>query len=126
MKFESAGLAIINRHAEYIGGQHITGELDALKAESQRSGQHLRQCGLAYTGRIFNQQMAAGYHAGQCQSYDTLLAKYDPVRCLDYLFESRAGGQVGKSGFCLIHLSILALSVFCLSYPVLVGHAKSC
>ena len=83
MEAESAaaftGLAIVDRRAENVGRQQITGELDAVEFESERSRQRMRQRGLADTRHILDQQMAARQQAGQAQTDLPVLAEDNVV-----------------------------------------------
>ena len=50
----------INRDAEYIAGQHVAGELDALKAAIDGTGQCLTESGLSHARDAFDQEVSAG------------------------------------------------------------------
>ena len=43
VEVKAALLAVIDRHAEDIGGKHVCGELDALKIKSEQTRQQMRQ-----------------------------------------------------------------------------------
>ena len=45
--------------ADDVAGQHVRGELDALKRTVERMRQRLRQRGLADAGHVFDEQVAA-------------------------------------------------------------------
>ena len=76
MKAEAARIAIENRHAEDVGGQKIAGELDALKLQAQRDRERVRERGLADTGNVFDQQVAAREHARDGEPDLVFLAEY--------------------------------------------------
>ncbi|MNQ22225.1 hypothetical protein D3C85_353620 [compost metagenome] len=65
MKHEAATAPVIYAHAGHVGGQQVARELLALPLQSQRDGQRVGQSRLAYAGHIFDQQVAAGQHAGE-------------------------------------------------------------
>ena len=58
-KFKFAVLRIENADAEHVAGKQIRGELNALEAAVKRFGQRLGQRGLADTGDVFDEQVAA-------------------------------------------------------------------
>ena len=58
-------------------GQHVAGELNALKAAVEGAGQGLAERGLADAGNAFDQQMALGEDGDQCQAKDLVLAAND-------------------------------------------------
>src|SRR5205823_7522020 len=60
MKNEPLLIAIENGIAENVGREEIACELDALKGETKRTGERLRECRLANAGNVFNKQMTAG------------------------------------------------------------------
>ncbi|MNT02497.1 hypothetical protein D3C72_1369980 [compost metagenome] len=59
MELELAAAGVVDRYAEYVGRQQVGGELHAQEAQPQAAGQGMGQCGLAETGQVFDQQMAA-------------------------------------------------------------------
>src|SRR2546430_8142379 len=60
MKNEPLLVAIENGIAENVGRKEIACELDALKGETKRTGERLRECRLANAGNVFNKQMTSG------------------------------------------------------------------
>src|SRR5262249_15449722 len=56
---ELLGLGTIDRDADQVGGEQVTGELDALKRAADRAREGGGQGGLADTGNILDEQMAA-------------------------------------------------------------------
>src|SRR5262249_41592294 len=74
---ERACVAVEDGYAQYVRGQQVAGELDALKLQAQRDGQRVRHGGLAYPGYVFYQQVAARQHAGDREAYLAFLAEYD-------------------------------------------------
>ena len=59
MKLKAAVSLFVDRHAKNVGGQQVTGELNALKLQSQYTCQGLREGGFPHARDIFDQQMAA-------------------------------------------------------------------
>ena len=88
MKLEGAGLALVNRCAKQIRRQQVAGELDALKLQSQRTRQCVRQRGLADAGNILNQQVSPRQHASHCQAQLAVLAKNALVELRDKRLEA--------------------------------------
>src|SRR5947209_2584565 len=58
----------IDRGTEQIAGEHVAGELDALKSAIQRTGERLSQSGLSHARNAFNQQMPASEHRHQSET----------------------------------------------------------
>ena len=77
MELELAGVALVYRHAQYVGRQQVAGELDALELQTQRARQSVRQRSLADAGQILDQQMAACQQAGERQADLLRLAEDD-------------------------------------------------
>ena len=67
----------VHRDAQHVGGQHVAGELHALKAAIESAGQGLSERGLADPGDAFNQQVSAGENGNQRQADDVVLAAND-------------------------------------------------
>jgi len=59
VKSERGAVAIVNRHADDVGRQHVAGELYAVKTESKQFRQHLRERGLADAGQVLDQRCRA-------------------------------------------------------------------
>ena len=78
-KFEIVRLAVVDADANDIRGQQIGGELDALKADSQRGGEGLGQGRFADTGHIFQQDVAFAKEGNQ-QLIDALVLADDHLR----------------------------------------------
>ena len=55
----SSRLGIEDADADHVAGQHVGGELDALKGAMKGVRERLRQRGLADAGNVFDQQVAA-------------------------------------------------------------------
>ena len=64
-----------DRVAGDVAGEQVGGELDALGAEVEGFGEALDQLGLAEAGQAFEQDVAAGEHAGEDQVDEFLLAE---------------------------------------------------
>jgi hypothetical protein len=88
VKLESASLAVVDRYADDIGRQQVTGELDALEAQTQGSGERVRQHGFAYAGNVFDQQVSARQKAGDRQPDLAFLAEDDAADLGDDVFDA--------------------------------------
>ncbi|MNS95467.1 hypothetical protein D3C72_1297290 [compost metagenome] len=75
MEAELAGLAQEDRYANQIRRQQIARELHPLVLQAQRLRQRMRERGLAHAGYVFEQQVAAGQHAGQGKAHLARLAQ---------------------------------------------------
>ena len=64
----------INRYAQKVAGQHVAGELNALKAAVERPRQRVGQGGLADTRYTLDQQVSAGKYRHQRQADGVVLA----------------------------------------------------
>ena len=64
-KFKIARLGIVDADTENIAGEQVRGELDALKAAMKGFCERLRESGLADTGNVFNEQVAASEQGDQ-------------------------------------------------------------
>src|SRR5258708_22252681 len=73
----------IHRDAEHVGGQHVAGELHALKGAIDGAGESLSERGLADSGDAFDQEMSAGENADQREAdYIVLAANHAAQRLL--------------------------------------------
>ncbi|MNI62170.1 hypothetical protein D3C73_1174770 [compost metagenome] len=79
MELELAAAGVVDRYAEYVGRQQVGGELHALEAQPQAAGQGMGQCGLAETGQVFDQQMAAREQGHEGQSNLLHLAQHQRI-----------------------------------------------
>ena len=77
VELEAAAVALVDRHADDVGGQHVAGELDALEMQAERAREHVRERGLADAGQVLDQQVAAREQAGQRQPHLRFLAEDD-------------------------------------------------
>ena len=77
MEPEPAVLAVEDRHADDVRGQQVAGELNALELQPEGARDGVRQGGLAHPGKVLDQQMAAGEHAGQREPDLAVLAEDD-------------------------------------------------
>ena len=80
LKAEAARLAIVDGNAQYVRGQQIAGELNALEGQPQSLGDCMRQGGLADAGNVLDQQVSFRQEAGQAQPDLRILAQ-------DYLID---------------------------------------
>src|SRR5258708_36833277 len=58
-KFKFSRLGIVNADAEHVAGEQVGSELDTLKSAMKGFWERLGESGLADTGNVFNQQVAA-------------------------------------------------------------------
>ena len=65
LELEGLRVRVVNGDAQHVAGQHVAGELQAVKAAGDRARQRLRQRGLAHAGHVFDEQMAARQQADQ-------------------------------------------------------------
>src|SRR5437870_877594 len=111
-ELEAAAVALVDRHAEDVGGQHVAGELDALELQAERSREHVRQRGLADSRQVLDQQVAAREQAGQRQSDLCLFAENDLAGRLDRAIDRRPGSALRLE----LGLKEHALSVHAMGY----------
>jgi hypothetical protein len=64
MELETAGVAVVDRNAQDVGGQQVAGELDALETQAQRCRDGMGQRGFADAGHVLDQKVAACQKAG--------------------------------------------------------------
>ncbi len=102
MEFEGRALAIEHRYPEYVCGQQIAGELDALEIEAQGFGQRMRERCLAYSRQVFDQQMPACQQAGEREADLAFLAEDDAADLNDNGIE-RIGHALGMGFWMRIH-----------------------
>ena len=88
---KAARVALVDRHAEDVGGQHVAGELDALEVQAERLGEHVRERRLADAGHVLDQQVAAREQARQREAHLGLLAEDDAARRADHAIDRRGG-----------------------------------
>ena len=77
LKLESLLRGGIDRNTQQVAGQHVAGELHALKATFQSTGHCLAQGSFANSGHAFDQQMAAGKDGNQSETDDIIFAAND-------------------------------------------------
>ncbi len=102
LKSELPGFAVVDRHAEHVGGQQIAGELHALEGQSQGLGDGVREGGLADPGNVLDQQMPARQQACQAQADLRVLAEDDAV-------DLRENGA--DLGLCCVHWPLSAFTL---------------
>src|SRR5260221_7676753 len=82
-----AGFAVVDGHAEHVGGQQVAGKLHALKRQSQALRDRVRERGLAHSRNVFDQQVTARQQTRQGQADLGVLAQYDSIdlgkNCVD-------------------------------------------
>ena len=71
---ELIGLPVEHGEAGDVRGQRVRGELDSLAAQTQGRGEGQSQGGLAHTGAILQQHMAAGVDGHQHLLHDLVFA----------------------------------------------------
>ena len=86
VKFKLGTVAVVDRHAQHIGGQQVTGELDTMKVQAERRCQRMRQRGFANPRHVFNQQMAACDQTRERELYLPLFAENDAADLLTDFF----------------------------------------
>ena len=91
---ERGALALVHRHSDDVGGQHVAGELDAVEVQPEKLREHLRQRSLADAGQILDQQVPAREQAGKREPYLALLAEDDFSSLLDDILYQRIGHRV--------------------------------
>src|SRR5512146_122544 len=70
----------VDGDAQHVAGEHVAGELDALKTAIQRAGQRLRQGSLADARNAFNQEVATGQQRHNGQTNRLVLPAYDAAQ----------------------------------------------
>jgi hypothetical protein len=100
VELEAARFALVDRHADDVGGQHVARELDALELQAQRAGEHVRERGLANAGQVFDQQVAAREQAGEREAHLSFLAEDDAAGRVDHALD-RAAREVLRLKFGL-------------------------
>src|ERR1035441_10471317 len=56
---------VVQRGADHVGGQQVRGELDAGEVQAEHARERPRDEGLAQSGQVFEQDVAAGQDADQ-------------------------------------------------------------
>ena len=79
MQFKGVLFTLVNRHAEDVRRQQVTGELDALVVGADDPGQGMRQGGLPDTRHVLDKEVTAGQQAAEGQVDLLVLAEQDPV-----------------------------------------------
>ena len=97
MELERARLAVVDRHAEDVGGQHVARELDAVEPQAERAREHVREGGLADAGQVLDQQVAAREQARERHADLALLAEDDPAGLLDDALEGRRHAELRRA-----------------------------
>ena len=92
---ECAAAPVEDRDAENVRRQHVAGELDALKVQSQDAGEHVGQRGFADSRQVLDQQVAARQQAGYGESDRPFLAEDDAVDICQDGFEFGESHGVG-------------------------------
>ncbi len=77
VKRETGVVAVVYRHAQDVCRQQVAGKLNPLPGQSQHVGQGVGQGGLAHTGKVLDQQVAAGDQAAQGEPDLRLLPQQD-------------------------------------------------
>jgi hypothetical protein len=87
MEFEGAAVALEDGHAGDVCRQQIAGELNPLKLEPERAGQGVGEGGLADSGNVLDEQVAASEQTSERQSNLRLLAEDDAAHLIDDLLQ---------------------------------------
>src|SRR5581483_11382491 len=97
MELEGRAVAVVDRHADDVGRQHVARELDAVEVEAQQLRQHMRERRLADAGEILDQQVPAREQAGEREPDLTLFAEDDLARLLnDALYRRKCHSRVDR------------------------------
>ncbi len=104
LEFEFVFERRINRNADHVGGQHVAGELHALKGAIDGAGQRLSERGLAHAGNAFNQQVSAGENADQREpNHVVLTANHAAEGGFEFGGFMRNGGNgLGRHSFSIL------------------------
>ena len=73
-ELELLRVRVINGDAQHVTGQHVAGELQAVKPALHRARQRVRERGLSDAGNVFDQQVPARQQAHQRQPHHIRLA----------------------------------------------------
>jgi len=92
LEFEALGRGVVDADADHIAGQQVGCELDTLKGAVERTRESLRQSCFAYTGNVFNQQVAAREQSGERELNYVFFALYDARNRAQEFGESFTGG----------------------------------
>ena len=84
---EALAGAVVDRHADHVGRQHIAGELDARIVQTEQPREQVRQRCLPDPGQIFDQQMSAREDACDGKPDLSLLAQDNPIRGVENVGE---------------------------------------
>jgi len=64
MEDEGFLAALVDAHADEVGGHEVGGELHPREAQAERDGQRVGEGGLAHAGHVFDQKMTPGKKTG--------------------------------------------------------------
>jgi hypothetical protein len=87
LKLEFAFVLLKDRHADDIGGQQVAGELDALVCQAEYPGERLCENRLAQSGKVFDQEVAAGQQAAESERNFRVFTQYDAAERLSGLVD---------------------------------------
>src|SRR5438477_4886601 len=84
----------MDAHAEKVAGEQVRSGQDALEAAMERSCERLRESGLADSGNVFNEQVAARKHSDE-RELDGVFLAVDGARdgALELRDDLRGGGR---------------------------------
>lgn len=68
-------------------GEHVVGTLDTTKIKAENPRQHLGQGGFANARNVLDEEMAFSQQVAERQPNLLFLAKYEPIRCGNDLFQ---------------------------------------
>ncbi len=97
LKTELAGLAVVDRYTEYIGGQQIARELHPLEGQTQRSGEGVGEGGLADAGNILDQQVPARQQAGEAQANLRIFPQDHPIELREHCADLGSGAGARRA-----------------------------
>src|SRR5271155_3933541 len=91
LEFEFLRRGIEHADADHVAGQQVRSKLNALERAAEGARERLREGGLADTGNVFNQQVAAGEQSGERELDYVFLAFYDARDRVQKFGKARAG-----------------------------------
>ena len=91
LEFEAAAGAIKDRDADDVGRKQVAGELNALVSESQRLRESVGEGGLADSGNVLDEQMAACQQARHAEANLGILAQDHAIELIQSRAQSFAG-----------------------------------
>ncbi len=85
---------------DHVRGQHVAGELHALKGAIDGAGERLSERGLADAGNAFDQKVSAGENADQREADDVILTANHAAKGLFQFSSFVRNGDSGLGRHC--------------------------